>query len=217
MIYRPGQSSQIKSIYKAEIARTLEPWISGVHEQRVPGMVGNFMGPSATSSSSTAGIQKDYALPANNLTTVDPMFSEPTYTQYYPMSRSTVTPMIASQGQLVQQQQMTMTSSSLGPSSTASKASVPLTGLVGGGDSAPLHATPSGTGRKTPLPVISGSSKPLKGSSSSVMATFADPEETFQSHCRSFSAHYNVSELKTVIWHHKTSLYFIILASKYNQ
>lgn len=46
------------------------------------------------SSSSTSQLPKDYAHPSINLTSVDPTFSEPTYSQYYPMSRSTVTPIM---------------------------------------------------------------------------------------------------------------------------
>lgn len=82
---RPGQSSQIKSSYKSEIARTLEPWISH-------GSVGG-SGPTGTSVPPSTLLPKDYTHPSINLTSVDPTtFTEPTYSQYYPMSRSTVTP-----------------------------------------------------------------------------------------------------------------------------
>ncbi|CAG7730936.1 unnamed protein product, partial [Allacma fusca] len=171
----PGQSSQIKSVYKSEIARTLEPWISGV--SAISAGAGFQTGP-APSFPTASQLPKDYAMPALGLTSMDPMFSEPTYSQYYPMSRSTVTP----------QQPQGAPNQNLGSKSTA--------GLVGGGYAAPagIGAGPHG-GRKTPVPGHGGGHgghgpAKVKGSSSNILI---DPEESFQSHCRSFSAHFNVS------------------------
>jgi hypothetical protein len=125
---RPGQSSQIKSTYKAEIARTLEPWVAGAQPTTASsslGMVGAAAS-TVTNASASSQIPKDYAHPSVNLASADPGFTEPTYSQYYPMSRSTVTPV-------------------MGHKTPA--------GLVGGGG----YAAPAGigaggsSGRKTPM------------------------------------------------------------------
>ncbi|OXA58597.1 hypothetical protein Fcan01_07864 [Folsomia candida] len=81
---RPGLSSQIKSTYKVEMARTLEPWV----QPWVSGGAHGGGGATTSKSSSHHHLQKDYTQPA------DPSLSEPMYSQYFPMSRSTVTPMV---------------------------------------------------------------------------------------------------------------------------
>lgn len=158
--YRPGQSSHIKSTYKAEIARTLEPWIAGAQQTTASSSSG-LLGAAASTvtnasvASTSSHIPKDYAHPSVNLaSSVDPAFGEPTYSQYYPMSRSTVTPVMGHKTH---------------------------TGLVGGGYAAPgIGAGPSG--RKTPTSAGQPKSKGDGG-----------PDEHFAAHCRSFSAHFNVS------------------------
>jgi hypothetical protein len=145
-ISRPGQSSQIKSTYKTEMARTLEPWVSGAHHH----MVGGASGVTYASAGPKSGhTPKEYphssANPPPSL--MDPSFGEPTYSQYYPMSRSTVTPVMGHK----------------------------TFGGGGGGYAAPTVGPSSG--RKTPV-------SKSKGDIS---------DEHFAAHCRSFTAHVNVS------------------------
>ncbi|CAL8110482.1 unnamed protein product [Orchesella dallaii] len=133
---RPGQSSHIKSAYKMEIARTLEPWISGA-QHPPPSSAGPSGATNATypppAPGTSSQIPKDYTHPSISLGSVDPSFSEPTYSQYYPMSRSTVTPIMGHK--------------------------TPIAGTGGG------YAQPAGigvvppTGRKTPTSGLGKSSK----------------------------------------------------------
>jgi len=125
-ICRPGQSSQIKSTYKAEIARTLEPWVAGAQPTTAissSGIVGTVVS-TVTNASASSHIPKDYAHPSVNLASTDPAFTEPTYSQYYPMSRSTVTPVMGHK---------------------------PPAGLGGGGYAAPAGIGAASSGRKTPM------------------------------------------------------------------
>lgn len=164
---RPGQSSHIKSVYRTEIARTLEPWISGSQHPPPSSVLG---ATNATSSSSypppatpgtSSQIPKDYTHPSISHHH-DPSFNEPTYSQYYPMSRSTVTPIMGHK-----------TPVGGGASSAAG---------AGGGYAAPagIGVQPS-AGRKTPT---SGLGKGAKGDGM---------DDNFTAHCRSFTAHFNVS------------------------
>jgi hypothetical protein len=107
------------------MARTLEPWVSG-------------------GSSKSPHYQRDYSHSSH---LADP--SEPTYSQYFPMSRSTVTPQ---------------------------------TSRTHGVYAAPIQGPSTSTsGRKTPVTKTKGDG----------------PDEHFAAHCRSFSAHVNVSLLYT--------------------
>lgn len=166
--FRAGQSSHIKSTYKTEIARTLEPWISGAQHppsQSVLGPSGSTniastpYPPPATPGTSSQ-IPKDYTHPS--ISHHDPSFNEPTYSQYYPMSRSTVTPILGHK--------------TSGVSSSAAG------GGTGGGYAAPagIGVVPS-AGRKTPTSGIVKSGKD------------DGVDDNFAAHCRSFTAHFNVS------------------------
>ena len=164
-ISRPGQSSQVKSSYKSEIARTLEPWISGTHPPTTASS-GVVVTSTTNVPSFTSQLPKDYTHPSINLTSVDPTFSEPTYSQYYPMSRSTVTPGGSGSGHKT-------------PVQSAGGYAAP-SGILqqhSQQQQQPPSSTPSG--RKTPTSKLKTTSEGL--------------EEQFAAHCRAFSTHFNVS------------------------
>lgn len=123
------------------MARTLEPWVSGAHHTMTATASSN-----VSAASKMPHIPKDYAHSSINPPTLDLSYGEPTYSQYYPMSRSTVTPVMGHKT------------------------------YGGGGYAAPAQGDAS-SGRKTPVSKSKGDGV----------------DEHFATHCRSFTAHINVS------------------------
>lgn len=113
-------------------------------------------GPKDYSSSSVFGTSA-------NLTSLEPTF-EPTYSQYYPLSRSAATPMPG-------QQQ----------------------GKQGNPGKSSGYAVPVSNRPKTPLNYGHHSLPSKMKARGSISSLLVEIEDSFTSHCRSFNAYYNVS------------------------